>query len=134
MDIKEFRGRFVFTKRREELLRLFLDEMKTVRSQCERVRVLVFGSFITGKEEPADMDVLLSILPNRDNVYRLYTSTLEREHPREIDVQYVKSTWRLRTAESLLAFFNRNPINVKKGVRVTEAVELTGLVIERDGV
>lgn len=126
IDLGEFHRKYSFNERREHLYGLFTEELDRIKPQCVQLRVLVFGSYITTKREPRDIDVLIALVPAGDWVYTLMTRGLQRWHPGEIDVAYHKTQYCVMDAERLVRYFNENPLNRKKDIRIKRAVEITG--------
>jgi hypothetical protein len=123
--LDEFRDAFASSDRRKYLYGLFLEEMELIRSQCAVVRVLVFGSYITAKEEPNDIDLLIALIADSDSVYEVWTRGLRRAHPDEVDVHYYKTQVYVNDAEGLLRHFNANPKNELYGIAIRDAAEIT---------
>jgi predicted nucleotidyltransferase len=121
----DFRERFAGNERRRYLYDLFMEELALIRSQCSIVRVLVFGSYITDKEEPRDIDLLLSLIAGKDCVYEVWTKGLRLNHPDEVDVHYYKTQLYIKDAEGLLRHFNSNPKNELYGIAINDAAEIT---------
>ncbi len=124
MALDEFREAFAVNERRSYLLGELLDELNVVARQCEKVSVIVFGSYITEKEAPGDIDVLVSLVPKKDHVYAIMTKGLEKKHEKVVDVQFQRGEYSTKSAEQLVDYFNGNPYNFRKGVRIARAVEL----------
>jgi predicted nucleotidyltransferase len=120
----DFYKTFAYNERRKHLYGLFMEELEIIRSQCAIVRVLVFGSYITGKEEPRDIDLLLSLIADSECVYEVWTKGLRLTHPDEVDVQYYKTQLYIKDAESLLKHFNANPKNELYGIAINDAAEI----------
>ena len=120
-----FRERFAYNERRRYLYDMLLEELELIKSQCSIVRVLVFGSYITDKEEPRDIDLLLSLIADRDCVYEVWTKGLRLDHPDEVDVHYYKTQLYIKDAEGLLKHFNENPRNELYGISILDAAEIT---------
>jgi predicted nucleotidyltransferase len=123
--LDEFREAFASGDRRKYLYGLFLEELALIQSQCAVVRVLVFGSYITEKEEPHDIDLLISLIADSDCVYEVWARGLRRVHPDEVDVHYYKTQLYVKDAEGLLRHFNANPKNELYGIAIRDAVEIT---------
>jgi hypothetical protein len=121
----DFYKTFAYNERRKYLYGLLLEELALVRSQCATVRVLVFGSYISDKEEPRDIDLLLSLIADSECVYEVWTKGLRLNHPDEVDVHYYKTQLYIKDAESLLKHFNANPKNELYGIAINDAVEIT---------
>ncbi len=123
-SINEFSKKFCFNSHRSRLFDYFYEELENVKRQSSKMRVLVFGSFITKKEKPSDIDVLISIVPNRDWSYHILKKGLKRIHSDEIDVQFSKQQMFLENCDKLIENFNTNKINKKKKIRINDAVEV----------
>ena len=127
LTMEELSGRYAGNEQRKRLFDLFVDELTSIKRQCSRLRVLVFGSYITAKSIPRDIDVLISLIPSEDCVYALWTEGLRREHPEEVDVHYYKTQLYMKDAEGLLEHFNNNPMNELQGITIHDAVEITDI-------
>ncbi|OHD64344.1 MAG: hypothetical protein A2176_01785 [Spirochaetes bacterium RBG_13_51_14] len=125
--LEQFCSRFAYNKQRKLLCDMFIEELALIQSQCEKWRVLVFGSYITRRKNPNDIDVLLSLIPNVECVYSVITRGLRQKHPRCVDVHYYKTQHYIKDADGLLKHFNNNPINELQGVFIKKAVEITGI-------
>jgi len=127
MTLEELSGRFAVNEQRRRLFDLLVDELASIQTQCRSLRVLVFGSYISDKDSPHDIDILISLIPNEECVYALWTGGLRREHPDEVDVHYYKTQRYIKDAEGLLEHFNSNPKNELQGIAIRDAVEITGI-------
>lgn len=124
LTLDEFAGKFSFSDRRKYLHDLFVDEMEFIKSQCSQLRVLVFGSYITSKRNPRDIDVLLSLIACEEAVYTVWTDGLRQRHPKEVDIHYYKTQQFIKDAAGLLKHFNKNPKNELQGISIKKAVEI----------
>lgn len=122
--LEEFCRKYCFNEHRNELFAYFKEELHNILCQSEKLRVLVFGSFISEKAKPSDIDILISIIPNRDWAYYMLKKGLRRIHKEKVDVQFNKHQFSLESPESLLETFNTNRLNKKEGIRIEEAVEV----------
>jgi len=127
MTLEELSEKFADNEQRKRLFDLLVDELTTIKAQCRSLCVLVFGSYISGKSAPRDIDVLLSLIPSEDCVYALWTEGLRCEHPEEVDVHYYKTQRYIKDAEGLIEHFNNNPKNELQGIAISDAVEITGI-------
>jgi predicted nucleotidyltransferase len=123
-SINDFSRKFCFNNYREWLFQLFEEEIENLLRQSEKLRIIVFGSFITNKEKPSDIDVLISIIPNRDYSYIILKKGLPRLHKEKVDVQYSKHQYFLESCESLIKTFNKNKLNKKDKIVIEDAVEV----------
>ncbi len=127
LTLEELSGIYAGNEQRKRLFGLFVNELASIKKQCSRLRVLVFGSYITEKSNPRDIDVLISLIPSEECVYALWTEGLHREHPEEVDVHYYKTQRYMKDAEGLLEHFNNNPKNELQGIVIHDAVEITDI-------
>lgn len=123
MTEEEFVATYCTSARREELFAELKHAMRIVRESMDPVRVVVYGSFVTEKEFPGDIDVLLcgDLRPER------WTS--EPFQPPSSETVHIKATVRLPgpkptlpDAESMIAGFNE--ANRTKDIAVGHWVEL----------
>lgn len=124
MTLGEFEKAFARNGRRRYLLGEMIDELEVIARQCEKFSVIVFGSYISGKALPGDIDVLVSLVPRRECVYSIMKCGLEKEHEKDVDIQFQRAEYFTKSAERLVDYFNENPYNFRKGIRITDAVEL----------
>lgn len=124
LDLDDFSEAYVTTDRRKYLFDKFLEDLRVIKSQCSCMRIIVFGSYITSKSEPNDIDLMISLIPGSEYVYDFMTDGLWQKNRNEVDVQYQRAEYFLKDAQQLVAFFNENPINREKGICITECVEL----------
>ena len=124
MTLEEFRTAYAINDRRRHLIDELLEELKVIARQCRKFSIIVFGSYITDKDEPDDIDVLISLLPKKECVFAIMKEGIEKEHQKEVDIQFQRGEYYTKSAESLIDFFNENPFNLKKGIRIRKAVEL----------
>lgn len=124
LDIDEFARCYATNERRRDLFKKFIEELQLVRSQCSRLRVIVFGSYITNKEEPNDIDLMISLIPDQDHVFDFMTDGMQQKNDDEVDIQYQKAEYFLKNAQQLVDFFNENPLNKKNGIQIENCVEI----------
>lgn len=124
LDMHSFFEAYVTTERRKYLFDKFLEDLQVIKSQCNCLRIIIFGSYITSKTEPNDIDLMISLIPESEYVYDFMTDGLRQKNRNEVDVQYQKAEYFLKDAQQLIAFFNENPINKEKGICITECIEL----------
>ncbi|MFC1670192.1 DUF6932 family protein [Spirochaetota bacterium] len=125
--LAEFKEKYSCNEHRSEIHNMFIEDLKCIKSQCKQIRVLVFGSYITKKENPKDIDILISLIPNADNLYCIMKNGLKQNYPDFVDVQFNKTQYWLKETEALLNYFNNNPLNVKKGIRIKDAIEISDI-------
>lgn len=124
LTLLQFKKKYCFSRTRADLFDKLTAELDNIGEQIEKMRILVFGSFLSEKEEPSDIDIIISLVPNRDSMYMFMTDGLYRLYPEEIDIQYNRHELLLDSAEHLIQVFNKNPFNKKQGITIEECVEL----------
>lgn len=127
ITIDEFARKFSYNERRKYLYDLFVEEMESIQSQCSQLRVLVFGSYITSKKNPQDIDVLISLIACEESVYTIWKDGLQQKHPKEVDLNYYKTQQYIKDADGLLEHFNKNPKNELQGIAIKKAIEILDL-------
>jgi len=68
-DLAEVQQRFGSSDKRQELLRGLYDFVKVARRVGAK-KLILDGSFVTGKESPADIDAILVVPDNFDTITR----------------------------------------------------------------
>lgn len=126
-DPAGFMKKYLYNHHRKTLFDYFLDELEDIKPKCEQLRIFIFGSFITIKKKPNDIDVLINLVPNADNVYPMMKERIHTKYPDKVDIKYVKTQLFLIDAESTIKHFNENPLNIKDEIKIKRAVEITGL-------
>ncbi len=124
MTLPEFKAAYARGRRRAELYEKLLEELDNLREQCNSFHIIVFGSYITDKKEPGDIDLMISLIPRQDCVYDIIINGLRRIHEKEIDIQYQKAQYYLKNTRQLVDYFNSNPLNRKEEIKIFRAVEL----------
>jgi predicted nucleotidyltransferase len=124
LNLQEFLETYVTNGKRRCLFDKLLEDLQVIKSQCSCMRIIVFGSYITSKLEPNDIDLMISLIPESEYVYDLMTDGLWQKNRKEIDIQYQKAEYFLKDAHQLVVFFNENPLNKEQGICITECIEL----------
>jgi len=125
LTIYEFARKFSYNDRRRYLHDLLVDELEFIKTQCSQLRVLVFGSYITSKKNPRDIDVLISLIACEESMYTVWTDGLRQKHPIEVDLHYYKTQQYIKDAAGLLKHFNKNPKNELQGISIKKAMEIS---------
>jgi len=124
INLRAFRKRFATNDRRREIFQSLVDELGLLRSQCQAMRVLVFGSYITDKDEPGDVDVLVSGVPRQDIAFEVEVHGFARgEHP-DVDLFWERAVRFPATPERLIERFNRNASNRESHIEIVRVVEV----------
>lgn len=125
----EASNKYGSTQRRKDLLRDLEQLLDLVCSQFSKKRVLLFGSFITDKPEPSDLDVMLAIetVPGDSgfNKYRC-KSDLPKGGLDIFALQFTTSfePRGIGTAEEMVEEFNSLPAHQQKNIRCRGYVEI----------
>jgi hypothetical protein len=127
LTIEEFAGRFSNNDRRKYLLDLLIEDLEYIKSQCSQLCVLIFGSYITSKKYPGDIDVLISLIACQESVYMVWTDGLQQKHPKLVDIHYYKTQQYIKDASGLLKHFNKNPKNELQGISIKKAIEISDI-------
>jgi predicted nucleotidyltransferase len=92
-----------------------VEEINSIRQQSKQFRVFVFGSYLRGKRNPGDVDVLLSYEPAS------FPPRLKRIHPNDIQIMSNARTAIghpavLDSKKDIIRDFNKSPDNLRKGI------------------
>lgn len=124
MSLAEFHRRFVYNGRRRKLLVLLLDELAAIEEVSTKMRLLIFGSFITDKEQPGDIDALVSLVGRKEHFREIQKNGVPRRQPDAIDLFTYMSVRFLFTPERILDEFNHNFKNRENHIILTDAVHI----------
>jgi hypothetical protein len=86
-EVAQAFGRFQRTERRQQLTAKLRDYLEAVRQTGTATAVIVDGSYVTAKEEPGDIDVLL--------VLKAEVNLIEEMRPAEYNIQSKRMVKRL---------------------------------------
>lgn len=122
VTIHNLRERYAWNDTRSDLLACLERDLEKVAHALVSYRVVIYGSFVSNKDEPRDIDVLLtgnfkpgefppiSFVSGSHVHWKTYLS--EGHSPS------------LPSAEQMVVSFNSEPANRAKGIEVKEWVEL----------
>lgn len=139
MTIPELRAKFGTNDTRLSLLDELDAFVASLRSNFSVFRLLVFGSFITSKELPSDIDVMAYVLATPEDPGFNKFLQLKTLAPASIDVFTLHlsmsfgSPRPLPAAESMIAAFNSLEAHVASGTACQFAVELVDQTGSADG-
>ncbi len=123
ITIEELEKQYSTNEHRKELLDQFKDELGEWRDYLAEVRIWLFGSYLTDKEQPEDIDILLA---GRLKTGTSFPPKLPRKHKDRIHVISNLGTGMLSTKNDLIQKFNSNQNNVVKNIKLSadEVVDL----------
>ena len=124
MKYSEFKKVFGFNKHRLDLLSCFETEYNIIQEYTSRHRVVVYGSFITNKETPSDIDILLESVHNGGSEY---PPPFKFERQIQIRQRYprLNRNYKLPTAKDMVLNFNNHKTNKEKDISIKDYIELT---------
>lgn len=117
-SVQEIEERFLWSERRKDVWRLFkifLERLEILGIIPDSI--LIDGSFVTGREEPGDVDVCLLIPPKKlSNAYRALNNEEDR-----ICLEFICNP---RNQRTLRLSFGTHPIIVPDEVRLEKISEI----------
>ena len=125
MTLAQFHSAFVYNRRRRRLLVALLDELAGIAERSTKMRVVVFGSFMTDKEMPGDVDALVCAVAKDEFVLELQENGFPRRQPDDVDMFTYLSVRFLFTPERLVDEFNTNYKNRENQVVLENGICLT---------
>lgn len=124
MNVEEFISLYVTNQRREELFAGLRIQLSSIMEDSSSIRVIIFGSFLTNREYPGDIDVLVSAVIRHEAVVHYISHDVRRPIRDGVDLYLFRCASFISEAEALVAKFNTNKNNVKHGVLIDRAVEI----------
>jgi hypothetical protein len=121
-EVRERIGRFQRTDRRPALFAKLSTYMAEVRASGLVVAVIVDGSFVTAKDEPSDIDLILVLRPDHDDQADLkpfeYNAVMKHVVRRRFRFDVVSAREGTAEYEKSLNFFQRvrDRSDLRKGV------------------
>lgn len=132
MTLSQFRAKFGTNETRVLLLDDLEIFMASLQSNFRNSRVLVFGSFLSDKDYPGDIDVMAYVLASpTDSGFNKFLQ-LQPLAPASIDVFTLQLSMSfgppqpLPTAEAMISAFNSLEAHVASATSCTSAIELVG--------
>lgn len=123
MDQKSFESTYATNGARSDIYNEFLAYLATVQESLSSYSLLVFGSFVGGRDEPNDMDILLHGYVHDGALPRLRIEQLQsrgRIHVK-LEVSAMKSDFKPRSHQDLANWFEKS--NPGKKVGKYEAID-----------
>jgi predicted nucleotidyltransferase len=130
LTIAQFRSQFGTTPDRLRLLSEFEGFLTQLRSNFTQYRVLVYGSFISQKQVPRDIDVIVSVSSSPTDPGFNKFSKLQALATQCVDVftLNLKSSFDavdpVPDAESMIVAYNTREAHTAKGIHCKAAIEI----------
>ncbi len=132
MRLNDIKHKFCTNEHRKKLFDALCDEVNYMEENSEELIILLFGSFISDKIEPSDIDILISI--------KLKNVSLKWSNGKLLDPLPIKNKKyvdrksshlsaleikpELKDPEQMLAEFNYNGDNIRNGIRIKEYIKI----------
>ncbi len=126
MNIDKFKDSYITSLQREKIYSEFEDYLKTVKEYLSPYVLLVYGSFITEKEYPNDIDVLLHGFVKDEKVATFKIDMVRSRglvHVKS-EVSMLKKETIIKSSEELIEWFQEGEKNKAKGIKVGEYVQI----------
>jgi Family of unknown function (DUF6932) len=130
MTLDEFKKRYGKNPHREKLLLSLEDFSASLRARFSCYRTLAYGSFITEKNEPNDIDIIICIASSpKDSGFNLRRKAQEfADDNLDIFTLSLKTSFdeeiKVPTAVEMQMKFNSLPNHVEKGINCDSFIEL----------
>ena len=129
MKIEEFRAQFGTSSRRGSLVDSLENYIDCLNSSFSAIRVLVFGSFISDRSEPRDVDIIVHAVALPHDACFNSLGKLSDFAPEGIDVRgTLTSTFdkapKLAEADTMVSDFNADKKNKESGIVCDSWVEI----------
>src|SRR5210317_1560442 len=124
MNMDEFREVYVFNSHRNRIFLDFLDYANTVNEYLSPYLLLTYGSFISEKEKPNDIDILLHGFVKTRKLREFDIRMLLSRKPVHVknEISALTQESKLMTANELIEWFESSEKNKAKGIKVGEWV------------
>jgi predicted nucleotidyltransferase len=130
----QFRGRFETSPERSVLLVELNQFLKHLQSNYSNYRILVYGSFISEKTAPGDVDVMVYVCSTPTDPGFAKISELRKLTNEAVDVFALKLSSSFMPAEpipdaaAMVQEFNAREAHIAKGIFCGDAIELLSSV------
>jgi hypothetical protein len=126
MNRDEFKELYVNNTQRQKIYSEFEDYLNTVKEYLFPYVLLVYGSFITEKEIPNDMDVLLHGFVKNEKVASFNINMMKSKgliHVK-LEVSALKQETVTKSNEELIKWFEEGKKNKTKAIKVGKYVQI----------
>jgi len=126
MNKDEFKEAYVYNSCRNRIFLDFLDYANTVNEYLSPYLIIVFGSFISEKEKPNDIDILLHGFVKTRKLREFDIRTLLTKKPVHVknEISALMQELKLMTPSELIEWFESSEKNKAKGIKVGEWVQI----------
>jgi predicted nucleotidyltransferase len=123
LSIQEFKNEYSFNEYRETMISSFEDYLDYLKSIFKNFKVVIFGSFITEKEDPNDIDILVfGSLNNKGK------SDILSQGGKLKKYDYIHSKFQTTNdvieTNQMICKFNNEPTNVESGISIKNYIEI----------
>ena len=126
MNMEEFRQTYVVNSHRNKIFLELLDYANVVNQYLFPYLLLVYGSFISEKENPNDIDILLHGFVKTRKIREFDIRALLSQNSVHVtnDISALMLETKLMTASELVEWFESGDENKAKGIKVGEWVQI----------
>jgi predicted nucleotidyltransferase len=126
MDLEELKIKYATNEHREQLYTDLMDYLKVLENELEPYMVILFGSYITEKDEPKDIDMLIHGYYKKFPDYAVRKS-VKGEHPihsHSVNVSITIGEMILMSAEDVVNRFVNSEKNEEIELKIDNHVKL----------
>lgn len=122
----EFREAYVFNSHRNRIFLELQDYANTVNEYLSPYLLIVFGSFISEKEKPSDIDILLHgfVITRKFRKFDIRMLLSRNSVHVENDISALMRESKLMTASELVEWLESSEKNRSRGIKVGKWVQL----------
>lgn len=126
MNVDEFREAYVVNRHRNRIFLDFLEYAKTVKKFLSPCLLLAYGSFVSEKEKPNDIDILLQGFVKTRKFREFDIRMLLSRNSVHVtnDISALMQEAKLMTAGELIEWFESAEKNKANGIKVGEWVQI----------
>lgn len=120
MNIEEFRRRYATNRHREYLFSEFKEYLDHTSEFLLPYNVLVFGSFVTVKENPSDVDILVHgyVKDCKIDEFDIRSFQTKGYLHIKLEISAMKQTFKLRTCREIVEWFEESEKNKNRSITV----------------
>lgn len=130
MNIQDFEQSFGTSETRRNFLQELKELIKIIEEGFTNYKIIVYGSFITDKETPSDIDVIVEACAGIGDKGIGNNSTFRKVAPPNVHVFTARMNRQAGPAQAaspaidLVDKFNKTERNIKNGITCREAIEI----------